>query len=341
MGRDAPRPSARLCYPLPLPTPLPASQPGPPAVAALREAAQTPVDLAKLQSDLAAIEHDVALYDELNFDRRVAAIDRLEFAVIDQIDVSPTARPPDELAKLRQRAERVTGRLKAVDERLFARLRADIRAGRCRGDALLAELDRHVRPDEGGRRRLDEPGFDNLDVFVNGLLDVSAVPDETVAADPEMVPYNQTPARIVFELVARARFRGGDVFYDLGSGLGQVPILVNLLAGVPARGVEIEPAYCEQATLRAAALRLPDLAFVNADVRGADCADGTTFYLYTPFEGSIMRAVLAMLRRESRRRRLRLFTYGPCTAVVAREDWLARVGQDGGSPYRLGEFASG
>jgi hypothetical protein len=35
-----------------------------------------------------------------------------------------------------------------------------------------------------------------------------------------------------------------DVFFDLGSGLGQVPILVNLLSGAAAKGMEFEPVYC-------------------------------------------------------------------------------------------------
>ena len=36
-----------------------------------------------------------------------------------------------------------------------------------------------------------------------------------------MVPYEATPARVALELVDRVNFRRGDVFYDLGSGLGQ------------------------------------------------------------------------------------------------------------------------
>jgi hypothetical protein len=49
---------------------------------------------------------------------------------------------------------------------------------------------------------------------------------------------------------------------------------------------------------------------------------GTVFYLYTPFRGSILKAVLTRLRRESAARTIRVGTLGPCTEAVAREPWL-------------------
>ena len=66
-----------------------------------------------------------------------------------------------------------------------------------------------------------------------------------------MIYYQKTPARIIFELIKRADFQPGDVFYDLGSGFGQVTMLVNLLTSVVSKGVEFEPAYCKYAKSRA------------------------------------------------------------------------------------------
>ena len=62
-----------------------------------------------------------------------------------------------------------------------------------------------------------------------------------------MVFYQPTPGRIIFELVERAALQKHDTFYDLGSGLGQVVILVSLLSGARAKGIEFDPAYCEYA----------------------------------------------------------------------------------------------
>jgi hypothetical protein len=78
------------------------------------------------------------------------------------------------------------------------------------------------------------------------------LPAQIKEREPGMIYYQKTPARIILELVKKAAFQPGDVFYDLGSGLGQAAILVNLLASVISKGVEFEPAYCHYAKTCAA-----------------------------------------------------------------------------------------
>lgn len=295
----------------------------------------------ELQSQLAAIEADAALYEPASFARRAAALDHIEVHVSDRIEGllrAPDA--PEGLAELRQDAKRVRRRLEAADDALFGRLRADIRAGRRSGAALARLIDGSVGRDSPGRRRNDEVGYDTLDLFVNGLLRVREVPAETRASEPEMVAYQQTPARIIFELVERAQLADGDVLFDLGSGLGHVPILVNLLSGAAARGIEFEPAYCDAARACAADLNLSRVVFVNADARAADYAEGTVFFLYTPFTGGMLDDVLAKLRAAAHTRPIRICTYGPCTSHVARQPWL-RSDDDSGDPaFRLAIFSS-
>lgn len=297
--------------------------------------------LYEIQSDLEAIEKNSALYEETNFANRVEAIDDLEFNVIARIEgLLQTRHPPEELIPLQQYAERVKHQLEAVDDALFQRLRADLRMGRCTGTALQRLIEAYVGRDANGSRRQDEPGYDHLDVFINGLLLIQAVPLETKDREPAMVLYQQTPTRIIFELVEQAHLTGEDVFYDLGSGLGQVPILVNLLSGATAKGIEIEPAYCDYASRCAADLNLARVAFIHADARAADYSDGTAFFMYTPFTGKILQDVLEKLRRESRRRRIRLLTYGPCTPQVSRQSWLKNLGQHRDHLYKLRVFSS-
>lgn len=291
----------------------------------------------EIQSDLEAIEKNVALYQETNFDSRVEAIDYIEFNIIDRIEgLLQTINPPEELIPLKQYAERVKRQLEDIDDNLFQRLRADIRMGGYAGTAFKELINEYVRRG----RQLDEIGYDSLDMFINGLLLTNIVPIETKNREPEMVHYQQTPARIIFELVEKAQFRPEDVFYDVGSGLGQAPILVNLLSGVTAKGIEFEPAYCDYARGCAADLNLSRVEFINADARTVDYSEGTVFFMYTPFEGRILQEVLEKLRGESRRRRLQLFTYGPCTAQVAQQSWLKGGDQNGNHLYKLGVFSS-
>jgi hypothetical protein len=295
----------------------------------------------ELRTAIAAFDRDPGLHDESNFEGRLTAIDYLDFHIIDRIDGLPPEFPePEELTALKHDAERVKRRLEETDDRLFRRLRARIRDGSCTGTALKDLIDGHVPPDSSHRRQRDEWGYDGLDAFINALLLTRPIPAEASARKPEMVQYQQTPARVILELVEKAALTDRDVFYDLGSGLGHVPILVNLLSGATAKGVEFDPAYWEVARSGAAGLNLSGVAFVNADACTVDYSDGTVFFMYTPFEGHMLEQVLRRLERESRTRMVRVFTYGPCTARVSRQEWLECVDPSGDHMYRLGAFRS-
>jgi hypothetical protein len=295
----------------------------------------------EIQSDIEAIEKNPALYTETNFDGRAEAIDFIEFDIIDRIDgLFNTNERSEALVALKQSAEQLKRQLEDIDERLFRRIRADIRMGVCTGAALKVLIDQYVGCDSTGRRQLDDIGYDRLDEFINGLLLTNSIPTETKDREPEMVFYQQTPARIILKLIQQANLTEHDVFYDLGSGLGQVPILVNLLSGASARGVEFEPAYCDYARASAAELNLSRIEFINVDARAADYSDGTVFFMYTPFEGRLLQEVLEKLHRESQRRKIRLFTYGPCTPIVSQQNWLECVDQNGDQIYKLGVYQS-
>jgi hypothetical protein len=240
---------------------------------------------------------DAALFEEQNFVARAEALDWLE------LGAAETGLDPGSAADLARR-------LTAVDEVLFARIRGRVRCGECRGETFRAMVSEYVGPDWTG------PEYDHLDLFMSHLFGWREVPMPTRELEPEMVEYYKTPARVVFDLVERCGIRADDIFIDLGSGLGQVVLLVNLLSGARATGIEIEPAFCEYAREGAAQLGLRDVSFVTADVRTADLSAGSAFFLYTPFKGAIMDEVLGRLRSESLSRPIRVIPYGPCTEAV-------------------------
>ena len=244
-----------------------------------------------------------------------------------------------ELAALKQYAEMVKNRLEETNNNLFQKLRVNIRSGHCTGAELRRQLAEYAgcNSTEIGQ---DDIGYDSLDAFLSGLLLIEGRPGETKERQPEMVFYQPTPARIVLELIESASLKKEDVFYDVGSGLGQVSILVNLLSGVRAKGVEFEPAYCDYARRCAKELNLSRVEFINADAREVDYSDGTVFFMYTPFEGRLLQEVLEKLKSESRKRKIGVCTYGPCTPQVSRQSWLERVDPNGNSIHKLAVFES-
>ena len=295
-------------------------------------------NIAALAADIAALETNGRLYQETNFAARAEALDDLGFDVAERLESLQRAHGArGGLLDLRRRAERLRRRLEAADDRLFRNLRAGIAAGRIAGPQLRRMILQQATVDVGPASHL---GYDTLDSFTNGLLLMYPEPAETRDREPEMIRYLPTPARVVLELVDRVRFRPDDVFYDIGSGLGQVAILVHLLCGVRTVGVEVQPDFCAYARRCAARLHLSRVQFINADARQADYSQGTLFFLYSPFEGGMLQQTLRRLQAESLNRRLTLCTYGPCTAEVERQSWLRRDVPEPCDVCRLAIFSS-
>jgi predicted RNA methylase len=159
-------------------------------------------------------------------------------------------------------------------------------------------------------------------VFVNCLLSIEHIPEQTRELLPEMVFYQKTPARVVFEIAKNAGLTKDDVFVDIGCGLGQVGILINLISGIPVYGIEYEPAFCDFANECAAVLNRSEVTFINTDALEVNYSVGTIFFMYTPFKGEMLKQVLRRLREQAVRRQIKIITYGPCTADVKRENWL-------------------
>lgn len=296
--------------------------------------------LREIELQLEAIEGADTLYEEASFGSRLEALDTIEFSILERVEglLAADSRA-DALVSLQQRAETVRSHLEAVDDSLFRRLRAGISSGALRGTELRRQIEAYAGCGRG-KRRQDGGPYDSLDALIGGVLCAEPAPGETAEREPEMVAYQPTPAHISFELVERAGFRKRDIFYDVGSGLGQVVILAHLLSGVTAVGIEFDPAYCDYARQCADDLNLSGIEFIQADARDADYANGTVFFLYTPFEGRMLQQVLERLRGEAKKRTIRVYTYGPCTLAVSHQDWLAPVGQKVHHVDRLAVFES-
>ncbi|MEM7531943.1 MAG: hypothetical protein AAF639_07200 [Chloroflexota bacterium] len=293
----------------------------------------------KIQSSLQAIVTNTSLFDELNFNEREEMIDFIEFHILHRIDGLCQAQiRSNDLEVLKKDAECMLRQLTEVNTSLFERIRSEISIGNHRGTDFIALIERYSGVRSSNLKAQNHVGYDVLDAFVNGLMLAQPLPVETKQRGPEMVYYQQTPARIIVALAERACLTKQDVFYDLGSGLGHVPILVNLLTGVTTKGVEFEPAYCAYASACARAFNLTRVLFINMDARQADYEDGTVFFLYTPFKGRILQQVLDKLYQEAQRRPIRVFTYGACSLSVSQQPWLYCMDPRGVDPDQLCMF---
>lgn len=290
----------------------------------IRDVTRTQIQLMtvenELQSFIAGLEQDRSLDEPHQLRQRIEALDRLDSYIAQWSSVLPGKESTP--AALHHRAERLCSRLEAINFRVYETIRRDIQAGAGRNS--LREWASRCQAAELANGK----GYDPLDELIGGVFLPGGPSAERIRLEPEMVPYQPTPARQIFDLVERMNLDAQDVFIDLGSGLGQVCLVVAACTGAPCVGIEVEPAYVDHARDSAKALHLDNATFLEGDARSADLSGGTVFYLYTPFTGAMLRNVLDSLRQHAASRPIRICTYGPCTGLVAGEPWLSAIGTE-------------
>jgi hypothetical protein len=243
----------------------------------------------------------------LDLSQRIEALDRLEAHLLD-----PHLHEPG----IYHRAEALSARLEAVNLELYRTIRREIQSGA--QPQILLEAAKSASLAQG-------EGYDYLDELLIGVLQFED-PAGVAPVLPEMVSYQPTPARHIFDLLARSALTEHDVLVDLGCGLGHVPLLASICTRARSIGIELEPAYIGCARHSAQGLNLHNVTFLEQDARTTDLSLGSVFYLYTPFTGTVLRTVLDALQNEASRRQIRICTFGPCTPIVAKEKWLETPG---------------
>ena len=282
-----------------------------------------------------ALERDESLGLPDNFVRRIRAIDYLELYGLDDIEVlSGASMVEADGHALIERVRALKQRLEAANHQLIEQLAASIRAGD------REALKRIIAAAEPQTEARDDIGYDALDTLMAALLDAGVIPDAPSLPDPDMIAFQPTPARIVLKVIDQLHPTRDDIFYDLGSGLGHVPILINLLTGMKTVGVELEESYCQYAAACVKKLGLTGVSFIQSDARDVSFDEGTIFYLYTPFQGKILGEVLHKLEEQAARRRFKICAYGPCTLVVSKQKWLKSIYQMGKGEGSLGIYRS-
>lgn len=278
--------------------------------------------LTGLQKLLDELDADRSLAELDRFRERVEALDRLEAYDFDS-QHSPDDSEGAE-AVLYRRAQVLRTKLEAANSRFYEGIRDAIRRGAGR-EALfrwVSQPETDVPRHEDTKEHCSADSYDYLDELVIGVFRF-AVPDvPKIDLSAEMVPYQPTPSRHVFDLIRLTQLTASDVLIDLGSGLGHVPLLVASCTQARTVGIEVEPSYVASSRQSAKELNLTNATFLAQDAREADLSSGTIFYLYTPFHGAILRAVLDRLRLTATTREIRVCTFGPCTPIIDAESWL-------------------
>lgn len=292
------------------------------------------MNYAAIATELHAYLNDPHLTADANFRQRAHALALTDLA----LEYVRYGHQGEDLAALRQGAAALQQRIQQTNDQIIQFWRGQIQSGSYSRAALTQFCAEVVgSPPPGSQLHITPTG---LDEFISGLLDINKQPDETRPREREMVQYEATPASVVLELAQLVTPAPASVFYDLGAGLGMVVILFHLLTGATSKGVEFEPAYCQVAAANAARLNLDRVSFINADARDLTYADGTLFFMFTPFKGQIMRDVLHQLHIQAGTRPITVASFGYCTLEIAAAPWLQQRHLTPLHPFRLVLFDS-
>ena len=143
--------------------------------------------------------------------------------------------------------------------------------------------------------------FTERDGWVDAALGIDELPDDAPGLPRDCVPYLPAGVEEILAAVLEAPITARDEFVDLGSGLGRVVMLVHLLTGARARGIELQEALVHSA--RKLSANLEGVTFVHADATEL-ALDGSVFFLYAPFSGEMLARALSRLEEVAARRPL-------------------------------------
>jgi SAM-dependent methyltransferase len=144
------------------------------------------------------------------------------------------------------------------------------------------------------------------DHLVEEILDIAYPPLEESSLPPDGIRYCASGLAEVLFMMENAGLGPGKTFVDLGSGLGKVVLLMALLTGARAYGVEIDSPLVSHARSAARSLQLDNAHFIEGDIREVPLPPADVYYMYIPLVHST--ALVERLRTLAPERGILLFS---------------------------------
>jgi SAM-dependent methyltransferase len=146
------------------------------------------------------------------------------------------------------------------------------------------------------------------DAWVDLVFGLDELPDDGPELPRGCAPYLPCSVDALLRLVEHAEVQASDVFVDVGSGVGRAALLVHLLTGAAAIGVEIQPALVRASRDLSARLQVSRFSPVEGDAARLTglITIGSIFFLYCPFSGERLEQLLDDLEAIARTRPIRI-----------------------------------
>ncbi len=174
------------------------------------------------------------------------------------------------------------------------------------------------------------------DMWVDAVFGLEELPEDSSELPKGCVPYLPCAIDVLLRIADLVPVRATDVLVDIGAGLGRAAVLMHLLTGASAIGIEVQLGHVAVARELVNRLHLSRVTFVAGDAGqvAPDFAAGSVFFLYCPFSGERLVTLLGHIEAIARTREVYVCAVDlplpPC-------EWLERVGPEAGD---LGVYRS-
>lgn len=171
--------------------------------------------------------------------------------------------------------------------------------------------------------------FIDRDAWVDAVFGLDELLDDGPELPSRCVPYLPCAVDVLLRVADLVPVGSTDVFVDIGAGLGRAAVLMHLLTGASALGIEVQTGHVNAARALATRLCMTNVKFVAGDAVQAapEFALGSVFFLYCPFSGERLVKLLEHFEAIARTRPI-------CICAVDLPlpscSWLERVGPEAG-----------
>jgi SAM-dependent methyltransferase len=163
--------------------------------------------------------------------------------------------------------------------RLYGRVRETARAHH---EAVRTHIRNGTLDRQAFVAMLRESPLEVRDHLLEEILDIAYPPLEEISLPSEAYRYTPSGLSEILFVLEKAGLGPGQTFVDLGSGLGKAVLLVALMTGARAHGIEIDPYLVAQAQSVARSLHLEHAHFIEGDIRDTPLPPGDVYYMFIP-----------------------------------------------------------
>lgn len=143
------------------------------------------------------------------------------------------------------------------------------------------------------------------DAAVDELFDLDPFVPDAADLPSGCVPYIAAPVSALVRLVDSIGLASSDTFVDIGCGPGRAMMLVHLLTGARAAGIEVQAHLITLGSRVVQRFGLDHVRLSHADACDAALLPvGDVYFMYCPFGAERLSRVLGVLERRARERQI-------------------------------------